>query len=163
RFEISSGAVFSDDDLASARNTLLLGQTVRERLFQAEDPIGQVVRVNNLPFTVVGLLVPKGQSATGQDQDDMVMVPYTTAIKKLRPVGATWVDDIVCSTGSTETIAAAAAEITALMRQRHHIGLDQEDDFNIRHPEDVVKAQLEASETFSTLLIAIASVSLLVG
>src|SRR5262249_28997797 len=83
--------------------------------------------------------------------------------KKLRPPGVTWVDDIVCSAASPEAVAPAAAEVQVLMRERHRIGADQEDDFNIRHPEDVVKAQLEASETFSTLLTAVASVALLVG
>jgi putative ABC transport system permease protein len=163
QFEIASGAVFTDDDVASARNVLLIGQTARERLFGTANPIGEVVRVNNHPFTVVAILAPKGQSATGQDQDDVIMVPYTTAIKKLRPLGMTWVDDIVCSTGSAETVRPAAEMIADVVRRRHHIGISDEDDFNIRHPEDVVKAQLEASETFSALLVAVASVSLLVG
>jgi putative ABC transport system permease protein len=91
------------------------------------------------------------------------MVPYTTANRKLRPVGQTYLDDIVCSAVSPEAIAGAVTEITSLMRERHRIGTEQEDDFNIRHPEEVVKAQMAATETFSTLLLSIASVSLLVG
>ena len=163
RFDVALGAVFTDDDLVRARNVLLLGQTVREQLFGDEDPVGQVVRVNGMLFTVLGVLAPKGQSATGQDQDDTIMIPYTTAVKKLRAPGVAWVDDIVCSAATAEAVVAAAELIAALMRERHHIGPEQDDDFNIRHPEDVVKAQLEASETLARLLIAVASVSLLVG
>jgi putative ABC transport system permease protein len=163
RFAISRGGTWTEEDLASARNVLVMGETVRAQLFGDDEAVGQTVRMNGQPFTVVGLLVPKGQSATGQDQDDVVMVPYTTAIKKLRPVGMTWVDDIVCSAASPETVAPAAVQIMDVMRERHRIAPGQDDDFNIRHPEDVVNAQLEASETFSRLLIAVASVSLLVG
>ena len=159
RFDVALGAVFTDDDLVRARNVLLLGQTVREQLFGDEDPVGQVVRVNGMLFTVLGVLAPKGQSATGQDQDDTIMIPYTTAVKKLRAPGVAWVDDIVCSAATAEAVVAAADLITALMRERHHIGPEQDDDFNIRHPEDVVKAQLEASETLARLLIAVASVT----
>jgi putative ABC transport system permease protein len=163
RFDVAVGAVFTDDDLATARNVVLIGQTVKERVFAAESPIGQFVRMNGQPFAVIGVLAAKGQSATGQDQDDVVMLPYTTAIKKLRPPGMTWVDDIVCSAVTPEAIEPTAEAIVVLMRERHRIGPEQEDDFSIRHPEEVVKAQLESSETFSILLIAVASVSLLVG
>jgi putative ABC transport system permease protein len=163
RFDVSSGAVFSDEDVRVGRNVLVIGQTVRKQLFGDEDPVGQPLRVNAQPFVVVGLLAPKGQSATGQDQDDVVMVPYTTAVKKLRPFGMTWVDDIVCSAAAPDSVAAAANQITTLMRERHRIAPGQDDDFNIRHPEEVVKAQLEASETLATLLTIVAAVSLLVG
>jgi putative ABC transport system permease protein len=163
RFAVAAGAVFTDEDVGSGRNVVLMGQTVRERLYGAENPVGQVVRMNGQPFEVIGLLAPKGQSATGADQDDVVMVPYTTANRKLRPVGQAWLDDIVCSAVSPEAVAPATIAITALMRERHRTGEGQEEDFNIRHPEEVVKAQMAASETFSTLLVSIASVSLLVG
>ena len=163
RYELEAGEVFGEDDLTAARNVLVIGQTVRRQLFGEDDCIGADVRVNGLPFTVVGLLKAKGQSATGQDMDDVVMVPYTTAIKKLRPYGMNWVDDIVCSAESREVIGPATDVITALMRQRHRSDIEGEDDFNIRHPEEVVNAQMQASETFSTLLVAVAVVSLLVG
>jgi putative ABC transport system permease protein len=155
--------VFNDDDIAGARNVLVMGQTVREQLYGTENPVGQVVRMNNQLFEIVGLLAAKGQSASGYDQDDVVMVPYTTANRKLRPVGQAWLDDIVCSASSPQAVEPAVAQIVAIMRERHHIGVGVDDDFNIRHPEEVVKAQLAAGETFSTLLISIASVSLLVG
>src|SRR5205085_3008574 len=101
RYAVSEGDPFTDEDVAAARNVLLIGQTVRAQLFGEANPIGELVRVNAQPFTVAGILAPKGQSATGQDQDDVIMVPYTVAIKKLRPAGITWVDDIVCSARTT--------------------------------------------------------------
>ena len=163
RFEVQSGSVFSDEDISAARNVLLMGETVSLALFGAESPVGQPVRMNGQPYEVVGLLAPKGQSATGQDQDDVVMVPYTTAVRKLRPPGQAYLDDIVCSATSAQAIPEAVAAITALLRERHRIRPGTEDDFNIRHPEAVVKAQMAANETFSTLLLCIASVALLVG
>jgi putative ABC transport system permease protein len=163
RFDVMLGEVFTAEDVASGRNVLVMGQTVSERLFGEESPVGHVVRMNGQPFDVVGLLAPKGQSATGQDQDDVVMVPYTTANRKLRPAGQTSLDDIVCSAVSPEAVAPAVEEISSLMRERHRIRPGQDDDFDIRHPEEVVKAQMAATETFSTLLLCIAAVSLLVG
>ena len=163
RFEVQSGSVFSEEDIGAARNVLLMGQTVSQALFGAESPVGQPVRMNGQPYEVVGLLAPKGQSATGQDQDDVVMVPYTTAVRKLRPPGQAYLDDIVCSASSAAAIPTAVTSITALLRERHRIRPGTDDDFNIRHPEEVVKAQMAANETFSTLLLSIACVALLVG
>ncbi len=163
RFTLRSGAVFDDEDIGAARNVLLMGTTVSAALFGTDDPVGQPVRMNGQPFTVIGLLAPKGQSASGTDQDDVVMVPYSTALRKLRPAGQTWLDDIVCSATAPDAVAPAVDGIMSLMRQRHRIAEGQDDDFNIRHPEEVVKAQMAASETFATLLVSIACVSLLVG
>jgi putative ABC transport system permease protein len=163
RFDVALGSSFTDEDVEAGRNVILLGETVRQRLFPGEPAVGQTVRVNNLPHLVAGILAAKGQSATGQDQDDVVMVPYTTALKKLRPFGTAWVDDIVCSATSAESIARATNEITSLLRERHRIAPDTDDDFNIRHPEEIVNAQLESSRTFSTLLSTVAGVALLVG
>lgn len=161
RYTIREGAAFTMEEVAGARNVVLLGETVRRQLFGAEDPVGRIVRVNGQPHEVLGVLAPKGQSATGTDQDDAIMVPYTTALKKQRAPGVAWVDDIVCSAVDASSVKAAAEQIGALLRERHRIGPD--DDFNIRHPEEIVEAQLEASRTFSTLLLAVASVALLVG
>jgi len=163
RFDLQSGSVFGEEDVGAARNVLLLGQTVSTALFGSESPIGQPVRMNGQPYEVVGLLAAKGQSATGQDQDDVVMLPYTTAVRKLRPPGQAYLDDIVCSARSAAAIPEAVAAITALLRERHRIRPGTDDDFNIRHPEEVVKAQMAANETFSTLLFSIACVALLVG
>jgi putative ABC transport system permease protein len=110
---------------------------------------------------VVATLQPKGLSLSGQDQDDTVILPFTTAQKKIK--GITWLDDILCSAVSADSVKIAGQEATALLRDRHHLRPDEEDDFNIRNPEDVIQAQLDASKTLTILLIAIASVSLLVG
>jgi len=161
RWSLSLGAPFSQSDVDRATDVCVIGETVRQELFDAEDPIGKIIRVNTLPCQVMGVLVARGQTAFGQDQDDLVVMPYTTAMKKLK--GNNWLDDIVCSAVSPEAINPAIAQIMALLRERHHIRPGQMDDFNIRRPEEFINAQLEARRTFSWLLISIASVSLLVG
>ena len=163
RFTIALGSAFSDEDVQRKSNVCLLGQTVREQLFGDVRPEGQVIRVAGQPFEVVGVLAPKGQSATGQDQDDTILVPYTTAMKKIRGGGETWLDDVLCSAISAQASRDATSAIAALMRQRHRIQPDQDDDFNIRHPEEVINAQIQASATLEALLVSIGSVSLLVG
>jgi len=120
-----------------------------------------VIRINTLPFTVVATLQPKGLSLSGQDQDDTVIVPYTTAQKKIK--GISWLDDILCSAVSQDAVKLAGQQAAALLRDRHHLRPEEEDDFNIRNPEDVIQAQLEASRTLTLLLVAIASISLVVG
>lgn len=162
-WRLAAGSLFTEEDLERASNVCVIGQTVRERLFGSIDPIGRIIRVAGQPFEVVGVLAPKGQSATGQDQDDTLMLPYTTAQKKLRGNGLAWLDDILCSAIAPEAAGQANLQIAELLRQRHHIGLDQEDDFNIRHPEELIKAQMETSATFATLLVCVGAVSLLVG
>ncbi|HEY8041705.1 MAG TPA: ABC transporter permease [Polyangiaceae bacterium] len=163
RWTIAEGRAFSDQDVEYATNVCLIGETVRTQLFGAEKAEGEVVRVAGQPFVVAGVLAPKGQSATGQDQDDTIFVPYTTGMKKLRGNGQVWLDDILCSATGPQDVGAAVASVTVLMRQRHHIGPEQEDDFNIRHPEELIHAQLEASEALELLLVSVALVSLLVG
>ena len=142
---------------------VLIGQTVREKLFGDEDPVGETIRVQQQLFDVIGLLAPKGQSGDGRDQDDWILLPYTTAEQRLRGKGYTWLDDIYCSAVSPEAVNKAIDQVVALIRQRHRIGPDQEDDFNIRRPDEVLKAQLAASETLQLLLASIGIVSLVVG
>lgn len=161
RWYVDQGAIFFQDDVDRAANVCLIGRTVRNYLFGVDDPIGKVVRINNLPFKVVGTLVPKGQSLSGQDQDDTILMPYTTAQKKIK--GISWLDDILCSATSQDAVKAAGQEAAAVLRDRHHLLPEEEDDFNIRNPEDIIQAQLDASKTLTILLIAIASVSLIVG
>lgn len=163
RYDLAAGGAFSDEDVERARNVCLVGQTVRARLFGLDDPVGEVIRVAGQPFEIVGLIAPKGQSATGQDQDDTIFVPVTTAQVKLRGNKQAWLDDILLSARAPEDVDQASDQIATLLRERHRIGADDDDDFNIRHPEEVIKAQLETSRTFATLLISIASVALLVG
>jgi putative ABC transport system permease protein len=134
---------------------------VRDQLFGVGDPVGKVIRVNNLPCKVVATLQPKGLSMSGQDQDDTIVIPYTMAQKKIK--GITWLDDILCSAVSQDSVKLAGQEAAAVLRDRHHLRPEEEDDFNIRNPEDIIQAQLDASKTMTILLIAIASVSLIVG
>ena len=161
RWTIGGGAAFSQDDVDRAADVCVIGRTVQGQLFGIEDPVGKVVRVHGLPCTVVATLEPKGLSSSGQDQDDTVMLPYTTVQKKIS--GAAWLDDILCSAVSQDAVKMAGEEAAALLRDRHHLRAEEDDDFNIRSPEDVIKAQLAASRTLTLLLISIASISLLVG
>src|SRR5205823_392159 len=121
----------------------------------------ETIRVNNEPCAVVGVLEVKGQSATGQDQDDQFLMPYTTVMKKIK--GQTWLDDIMCSAMSAKVVDQAEQEIAALMRERHHIKPGADDDFNLRHPTEIAEAVKQSTQTMEALLAAIASVSLLVG
>src|SRR5467141_5309926 len=161
RWYVDEGAIFSQDDVDRAADVCVIGKTVREQLFGIEAPVGKVIRINSLPCKVVATLHPKGLSLSGQDQDDTIILPYTIAQKKLK--GITWLDDILCSAVSQDVVKMAGQEATAVLRDRHHLRPEEEDDFNIRNPEDIIQAQLEASNTLTVLLIAIASVSLIVG
>src|SRR5262252_996307 len=161
RWVIDQGAAFSQEDVDRAANVCAIGRSVRNQLFGVDDPIGKVIRIGTLPFQVVGTLRPKGLSLSGQDQDDTVIMPYTTAQKKIK--GVTWLDDILCSAVTFDAVKTAGQEAAAILRDRHHLRPEEEDDFNIRNPEDIIQAQLDASKTLTVLLIAIASVSLIVG
>jgi putative ABC transport system permease protein len=161
RWVIDQGAAFSQDDVDRAADVCAIGRTVRDQLFGIEDPIGKVIRLHTLPCKVVATLKPKGLAVSGQDQDDTIVLPYTTAQKKL--LGITWLDDILCSAVSQDVVKLAGQQAAALLRDRHHLRPEEEDDFNIRNPEDIIQAQLEASRTLTLLLVAIASISLVVG
>ncbi len=160
-WEIESGVNISQDDVDRAAEVCILGHTVRTQLFSQEDPVGKVIKVANFPCKVIGSLAAKGISVDGQDQDDFILVPYTMAQRKI--AGITWLKDIMCSAVSNDAIPIASAQIKALLRDRHRIRSGQPDDFNMRTPQDVINARMESSNTLSLLLIAVASVSLLVG
>lgn len=161
RWPVEQGSIFSQDDVERSADVCLIGRTVRDQLFGVEDPVGKVMRVNGLPCKVIGTLAPKGLAVSGQDQDDTVILPYTTVMKKIK--GDPWLDDVLCSAVSPEAVKIAGQEASALLRDRHHLRPEEDDDFNIRNPEDIIQAQLEASKTLTILLIAIASISLIVG
>jgi putative ABC transport system permease protein len=161
KWPFSAGAPFTQSDVDHAANVIVIGETVREKLFGIEDPIGKVIRLGTLPFQVVGVLEAKGQSAFGQDQDDTIVIPYTTVQRKI--TGQPWLDDMFCSAVSPEAIDPAIAEMSAVLRDRHRIRPGQPDDFSIRRPDEFINARLEASKTFTILLVAVAAVSLLVG
>ncbi|MBI5199673.1 MAG: ABC transporter permease [Nitrospirae bacterium] len=163
-WHLASGRSFTEQDIKSATKVCMLGQSVVENLFGDIDPIGKIVRIKKVPFTVIGILSIKGQSPTGQDQDDVIYVPITTAQKKL--IGTAFpgmVRIIMVKARSTEDLSAAEKQITELLRQRHRIGSKQENDFTVRNLTQMMQAQEQSTRVMTILLGAIASVSLLVG
>jgi putative ABC transport system permease protein len=135
---------------------------VHEQVFGPDvDPVGQIIRINNQPFTVVGVMASKGQSGMGQDQDDQIYVPYSTVMKKLR--GITYVQNITVSAASAGDTSATADRIATLLRQRHEIAPGEQDDFMVRTMEEMASVRVQATETMTALLASIAGVSLLVG
>jgi putative ABC transport system permease protein len=163
RWTVARGAAFTDADVEQSASKVLIGETVRQQLFGDEDPVGATIRASGQLFEVIGVLAPKGQSTDGRDQDDWIFLPYTTAHAKLRGKGPMWLDDILCSAASPEAVYPAIDQIVALMRQRHQIRPGAEDDFNIRRPDEIIKAQIESSHTLAALLTSVALISLLVG
>jgi putative ABC transport system permease protein len=161
KWRMRLGTFFTAADVEAAVPVCVLGQTVVENLFGTDEPIGTTIRVQNLPCKVIGVLGAKGFSATGQDQDDVVVMPFTTAQKRI--AGTFWLDDIFCSAVSPDAMYEATAQITGLLRERHHMNPGEDDDFNVRRPEDLIQAQLATSRIMTILLGSIASLSLLVG
>ena len=161
RWKVANGSLFFQGDMDYAANVCLLGQTIVDALFGTEDPLGKTIRVKSLPCKVIGVLATKGQSAFGQDQDDVLIMPFTTVQRKIK--GIDWLDDIMCSAASGEAIAPAERQITSLLRERHHLRSDEEDDFNLRHPADIAQASAQSQRVLTLLLASIASISLVVG
>jgi putative ABC transport system permease protein len=161
---LAEGRPFTEQDVKSATKVCLLGQTVVENLFGSIDPLGQVVRIKKIPFTVIGILGEKGQSPQGQDQDDTVYIPVTTAQKKV--FGTAFpgmVRTMMVKAKSTEDLGPAEKQINALLRQRHHIGPKQDNDFTVRNLTQIMQTAEQSAQVMTLLLGAIASVSLLVG
>ncbi|MBI3404778.1 MAG: ABC transporter permease [Acidobacteria bacterium] len=161
RWQVDAGTTFTQEAVDTSASVVLLGRTVANFLFPNDDPIGKTIRIKNVPFRVIGTLAPKGMSSMGSDQDDGIMLPWTTAQKRL--AGKTWLDDIMCTAVSGTVIKEAGEQAAGLLRERHHIFPGQDDDFNIRNPEDAINLRLEASKTFTMFLVSVGSVSLLVG
>ncbi len=158
----AEGTSFTQGDVDMAANVAVVGETVRKNLFGATDPIGETIRINNLPFKVVGLLAPKGTSvAMGQDQDDIILVPITTLQKKI--TGQNWLRWIMVSAVSRQASYTAQQQITALLRDRHRIRSGQDDDFFVRNLADVADLADQQARLFTVLLASIASISLIVG
>ncbi|HEX3352039.1 MAG TPA: ABC transporter permease [Terriglobales bacterium] len=159
---MAEGSSFSQDDVSMAANVAVIGETVRKNLFGATDPVGETVRINNLPFKVVGLLTAKGTSAAmGQDQDDIILVPITTLQKKI--TGQDWLRWIMVSAVSKDASHTAQEQITALLRDRHRIRPGQDDDFFVRNLADIADLADQNARLFTILLGSIASISLIVG
>jgi putative ABC transport system permease protein len=161
KWAVERGTFFGQEEVDRADNVCVFGLTVANILFLNDDPIGQTVRVNNQPCKVIGVLEPKGQSATGQDQDDMILMPYSTVQKKIK--GINWLDDIWASATTPAVIPEAEREIADLLRERHHIRSGQSDDFNIRHPVEIANAMADSARMMEILLASIASIALFVG
>jgi putative ABC transport system permease protein len=164
-WSLASGHLFGDSDVRSASRVALIGKTVVENLFESgEDPVGKTIRVRNTPFTVIGTLAPKGQNLDGRDQDDTVIIPLSTAQRKVFGVPfAGSVRQIILQASSAEAMPIVEKSVTALLRQRHRLREDQDDDFYIRNLAAAADTAAETTRVMSLLLGAIASVSLLVG
>jgi putative ABC transport system permease protein len=161
---IFEGRNFSDQDVRNATKVCILGQTVMENLFGSEDPVGKIIRIKDVPFTVIGLLEEKGQSLGGQDQDDVVYIPITTAQKKI--IGTAFpgmVRTIMVKARSTSELPDAETQVTDLLMQRHHIGPNHEQDFTVRNLTQMLQMAEQFTTVMTLLLGAIASVSLVVG
>jgi putative ABC transport system permease protein len=166
QWPVQSGRYFNQEELEAAAKVVLLGQTVAENLFGGGDPVGTVVRVSGVPLAVLGVLSRKGQSSWGQDQDDLVIIPITTANKRVlgptQPLPSS-VNAISVRIRDGETMKPAEEEIKLLLRQRHKLQGYQEDDFWLRNLSEMLQAEEESSRVLTMLLAAIASVSLVVG
>ena len=163
-WDLAYGRPFTQQDVNNSTKVALLGQTVVNNLFGEQDPVGRTIRINKIPFTVIGVLSIKGQSPQGQDQDDTILIPVTTALKKLfgtTAPGMVWF--IMVKAKSDEDLLAAEKQINDLLRQRHHLGQKQDNDFTIRNLTQIMQVQEQSTRVMTLLLGAIASVSLLVG
>ena len=157
----TSGELFTEDDVRTKRTVVVLGATVAKNLFADGDPVGSEIRLGKTPFTVVGVLAPKGQTASGSDQDDVVVVPYTAAQTRLN--GFSFVGQILAMAASPNDLLAAQEEIKVIMRAAHGIPNGGTDDFTVRDQTAIAKAATSTSSIMTSLLAAIASVSLIVG
>jgi putative ABC transport system permease protein len=156
------GAFFTSQDVQTAAKVVVLGSVAREQLFGTDvNPVGEVIRISNQPFTVVGVMAAKGQSQMGQDRDDVAFAPYTTVMKKLR--GVTFINNVNVMGADSSQVSATADRIAALLRTRHKIQPGDPDDFMVRTIEEMASVRKEATQTMTALLASIAGVSLLVG
>ncbi|MHB8521345.1 MAG: ABC transporter permease [Limisphaerales bacterium] len=161
QWAITKGSGFTDQDVHSANKTAVIGQTVAQQLYGDEDPLGQIVRIKNVPFIVVGLLAPKGLSVMGSDQDDVIIVPYTSAMKRV--AGVTTLRSINVQAASATVLPEVQQQILDLLRQRHKIMPGRDDDFTVRNQQEIAETATATSRIMTLLLGAIASVSLVVG
>lgn len=163
-WKLTSGRFFYQSEVDSSAKVCVMGKTVIDNLFGGQDPLGQIVRIKKIPFTVVGTLAPKGQSPQGQDQDDAIFIPVTTAQTKV--IGTLFrgtVGAIMVQALASGYLKSAQSEVTQLLRQRHRLQPGQDNDFDVRNLTELLAATQRAAQTMSLLLGAIASVSLLVG
>jgi putative ABC transport system permease protein len=160
-WQTQSGTFFTDTDVRGLRKVAVIGTTVAENLYPGTDPVGSQIQIRNVPFEIVGVLAPKGQNAGGQDQDDIVVIPYTTAQSRLSGNSRIW--QILVSATSPDDIAAAQVEVRSIMRESHRIAEGDEDDFTVRNQTEIASAAQGTTKIMTWLLASIASVSLIVG
>ncbi len=165
-WEIQDGRWFNQAEVRSAAKVALIGETVAEKLFGGDDPVGQLVRIKRVPFTVIGTLVPKGETPLGTDMDDTIFVPLTTAKKRIiggRRLSGKLIGALFVKSTSAEVVDDTIRDMTNLLRQRHRIRPGQPDDFFVRNLSSILEARASSSRVMTLLLAAVASVSLLVG
>jgi putative ABC transport system permease protein len=160
-WDVSEGAWFSENDVRTNRKVALIGKVVADNLFPGQSPVGQRVQLRNVPFDVVGVLQPKGQTSSGTDQDDIILIPYTTANTRLS--GRQFIPQILVSANTPAEIPAAQREVTAILREAHKLGPGEDDDFTVKNQTELAEAAEGTTKVMSLLLAAIASISLLVG
>jgi putative ABC transport system permease protein len=161
RWPFAEGSSFGDQDVRSAGKIAVIGKTVATQLYGNDDPLGKVIRIKNVPFIVAGVLIPKGLSLQGQDQDDIVILPYTSAMKRV--LGGTTLRTINVQAASAQLLPSVQQQITDLLRQRHRITPGKDDDFTIRTQQEIADFATSTARVMSLLLAAVAGVSLLVG
>ena len=159
-WDTQAGTFFNADDVRGGRTVAVIGQTVASQLFQDRDPVGQTIQIGKVPFTVMGELAPKGQTANGSDSDDIILIPYTTAMTRLS--GRQFIPQILASTSSEQDIPAAQNEIKSILEESHKI-TDGNDDFTVRNQTDLAQAATSSTQVMTLLMASIASISLLVG
>src|SRR5437660_6035022 len=161
QWPLADGAPFTPQDVRSANKVCVVGHTTATQIYGNDDPVGQILRIKNVPFTITGVLTPRGLSTQGVDQDDVVVMPYTSAMKRV--VGGTTLRNINVQIGDGRQIAAAQQQIISLLRQRHNIRPGRDDDFTVRNQQEIAEAATATSRVMTLLLGAIAGVSLVVG
>jgi putative ABC transport system permease protein len=161
-WDVSPGGFFTEDDVERASRVVVLGAMVRDQVFGADvNPVGEIIRINNQPFRVIGVLERKGQSAFGQDQDDTVVAPYSAVQKRLQ--GTTHLSSILVAAGSDATASQLMASVSEMMRVRHQIRPGDTDDFSVRSPEEMARVLSSTTDTMAYLLASVAAISLIVG
>jgi len=160
-WQLQSGTFFTESDVRGIRKVAVIGSTVAANLYPGADPVGSQIQIRNVPFTVLGVLATKGQNAAGQDQDDVVIIPYTTAQSRLS--GSTRIWQILVSASSPQDVVGAQEEVRAIMRESHKIADGDDDDFTVRNQTEIANAAQGTTKIMTWLLASIASVSLIVG
>lgn len=162
KLEMKTGTMFTEANIKSSAKVVVIGQTVLENLFpNGEDPIGKMIRYNSIPFRIIGVLAEKGQNTFGQDQDDIILAPYTTVQKRIQ--AKTHLQSIVASAQSEETASQAVDEVTKVLRESHKIAEGDDNDFNVFSMDELITTFSSTSQMLTILLVAIASISLLIG